>query len=138
MPRLHHTGTTVTDLDTAVAFYRRVFGFDLLDEFTVSGEEFATAVDVPDATARFAHLDGGGGVRVELVEYDPEGEGAAAERVNQPGAKHLAVAVDDADAFHEGLPDDVETVSGPRTTESGATICFLRDPDGNLVEVIEA
>jgi len=26
----------------------------------------------------------------------------------------------------------------PRTTESGATIPFVRDPEGNLIEFIEA
>jgi len=76
--------------------------------FTVSGEAFATGVGVPGATGRFAHLDGDG------------------------------VRVDDVGAFYEELPGDVETVSEPQTTESGATICFVQDPDGNLIEVIEA
>ncbi|MFB6087790.1 MAG: VOC family protein [Haloarculaceae archaeon] len=133
---LHHVGTTVRDLDRAVAFYRDVFDCAVLDRFTVSGEAFETAVDVPGATGRFAHLDGGG-ARVELVEYDPEGDEAAAESVNQPGSKHLAFDVDDLDAFYAALPDDVDTVSEPRTTSSGTCIMFLSDPEGNLVEVLE-
>ena len=135
MSGLHHVGTTVSDLDRAVAFYREVFDFDLLDRFTVSGEAFATAVDLPGATGRFAHLDGDG-VRVELVEYDPEGDSARGG-VNQPGGKHLGVGVEDARAFYEELPEGVETLSEPRTTTSGSTILFVRDPEGNLVEVIE-
>ena len=133
----HHVGITVGDLDRAVEFYRDVFGLAVLDRFTVSGEAFATGVGVPGATGRFAHLDAGG-ARVELVEYDPEGADAAAEAVNQRGAKHLGLAVDDLATFYEELPADVETLSEPRTTESGATILFVRDPEGNLVEVIEA
>jgi glyoxylase I family protein len=133
---IHHVGTTVTDLDSAVEFYREVFDLPVLDRFTVAGEAFATGVGVADATGRFAHLEGDG-VRVELVEYDPVGEDAVATSVNQPGAKHLAVGVDDAEAFYEDLPGTVETVSEPQTTETGATICFLEDPGGNLIEVIE-
>jgi catechol 2,3-dioxygenase-like lactoylglutathione lyase family enzyme len=134
--RTHHVGVTVTDLDRAVDFYRDTFGLDVLDRFTVSGEAFATGVDVPGATGSFAHLDGGD-VRVELVEYDPAGEPCGADRVNQPGAKHLGLEVDDLDAFYADLDDDVETLSDPRTTESGTAILFVRDPEGNLIEVLE-
>lgn len=131
----HHVGTTVADLDRAVEFYRDSLGFELLAEFTVSGESFATGVGVPNGTGDFAHLDADG-VRIELVEYDPEGEACTAESVNQRGAKHMGFEVDDVEAFYEALPDDVETVSEPQTTSSGAQILFIRDPEGNLIEII--
>ncbi|WP_135822295.1 VOC family protein [Halostella litorea] len=132
----HHFGVTVTDLDSAVEFYSETLGLDVLSRFTVSGEAFATGVGVPDATGRFAHLDAGG-ARVELVEYDPSGSDATAESVNQAGAKHLGLAVDDIDRFYDDLPDGVDTLSAPQTTESGTRILFLRDPEDNLVEVLE-
>lgn len=135
--RAHHVGITVSDLDRSVEFYGDVLGFDVLERFTVSGDAFSTAVDVDGATGRFAHLDADG-VRVELVEYDPQGEDVPTEAVNQSGAKHLGFAVDDVDSFYDDLPSDVETLSEPKTTESGTRICFLRDPESNLVEVIEA
>lgn len=135
-PSAHHFGTTVSDLDTAVDFYTDVFGFDVAGRFEIGGENFATGVDVEGATGSFAHLDGDGAI-VELVEYDPAGEDRTGLDVNDTGAKHLGVSVDDADAFYADLPDDVETLSEPQTTASGATIFFVRDPDDNLVEVIE-
>lgn len=137
MPSAHHVGITVSDLDRAVGFYEEVFGFPVLARFSVSGESFATGVGVPGATGRFVHLDAGGS-RLELVEYDPEGESVHADRANEPGAKHLGLSVADVDAFYGSLPDDVQTLSEPQTTESGTRICFLRDPEGNLVEVLDA
>ena len=131
----HHVGTTVADLDRAVEFYRDTLGFELLSEFTVSGDSFATGVGVPNATGDFAHLDADG-VRIELIEYDPEGEACTAESVNQRGAKHMGFEVDDVAAFYERLPADVETLSEPQTTSSGAQILFVRDPEGNLIEII--
>ncbi|MFC4550048.1 MULTISPECIES: VOC family protein [Halorussus] len=136
-PTAHHFGVTVTDLDRAVEFYNEVLGLDVLDRFSVSGEEFSKGVGVDGATGNFAHLDGGS-ARVELVEYDPEGDAHDTAHVNQPGAKHLGVAVDDLDRFYEELPSDVKMLSEPQTTASGTTICFLRDPEGNLVELLEA
>jgi len=131
---VHHAGVTVSDLDSAVEFYRDVLGLAVLDRFGVSGEAFATAVDVPEASASFAHLDGG--VRVELVDYDPAGDDAGTA-LNRPGTAHLGLSVDDVDASVEGLPGAVGTVSEPQTTATGTRLAFVRDPDGNLVELLE-
>ncbi|MDL5360769.1 VOC family protein [Halalkalicoccus sp. NIPERK01] len=135
--RAHHVGVTVADLERAVGFYRDVLGLAVLDRFTVAGEAFAIGVGVEGATGEFVHLDAGG-ARIELIEYDPEGDRRPAADVNQPGATHVGLSVSDVDGFYEGLPDGVETLSEPRTTESGARILFVRDPEGNLVEIIEA
>ena len=136
-PRAHHIGVTVADIDRAVAFYRDVLDLDVLARFTVAGDAFATGVGVPGATGSFAHLDAGG-ARVELVEYDPEGAAFEAGTVDRPGAKHLGLAVEDVGAVYESLPADVETLSAPQTTETGTTILFVRDPEGNLVELLDA
>jgi len=133
----HHFGVTVSDLDRAVEFYRDTFGFDNPERFAVSGEAFADAVGVDGATGRFAHFDADG-ARIELVEYDPEGDATDDGTVNRPGVTHLGLAVDDLDAFYADLAPDVTTLSEPRTTESGTRILFVRDPEGNLVEVLEA
>ena len=136
-PTAHHVGITVADLDRAVEFYVETFDLDLLTEFSVGGDAFAEAVAVDDASAEFAHLDAGDAV-VELVAYDPPGEATADPELNRAGATHLGLSVDDVEAFHDGLADDVETLSPPRTTESGTTILFVRDPEGNLIEVLDA
>ncbi|RZH67969.1 VOC family protein [Natrinema altunense] len=133
----HHVGLTVADLEETLAFYRDVLDLSVIDRFSVGGEAFADAVDVDGASAEFAHLEADG-TRIELVEYDPEARGSPAAGLNQPGASHVGFAVDDLASFAEHLPEDVPTISEPRTTESGTTIMFLRDPEGNLIEVLEA
>lgn len=135
-PTAHHMGVTVSDLERVLPFYRDVLGLDVLARFQVSGEAFSTGVGVDGATGSFAHLDADG-ARVELVEYDPESAGSDETALNQPGAAHLGLEVDDIEAVYEGFPEDVETISRPQTTESGTTICFVVDPEGNLVELLE-
>ena len=140
-PTPHHVGVTVSDLDRAVDFYTETFGLNVAAEFAVGGEAFADAVDVENATADFAHLVADGEENetvVELVAYDPAGEPTDDAALNRPGAVHLGLSVDDVEAFYRGLDDDVETLSEPRTTESGTTILFVVDPDGNLIEVLDA
>lgn len=135
-PSAHHVGFTVSDLERSVEFYRGVLGLDVLDRFEVGGDAFATAVDVPGAEGSFVHLDADG-VRVELVAYEPVGDDHPGADLDQPGAAHLGLTVEDVDAFVDGLPADVEPVSEPQTTVSGTRLVFLRDPDDNLVELLE-
>ncbi|OYR80449.1 bleomycin resistance protein, partial [Halorubrum ezzemoulense] len=85
----------------------------------------------------FAHLDADG-VRVELVAYDPAVDSGGDPELNRQGATHLGLTVDDVEAFYADLADGVETLSPPRTTESGTTVLFVRDPEGNLIEVLDA
>ncbi|ELZ01790.1 VOC family protein [Natrialba asiatica] len=142
----HHVGITVSDLDTVLPFYRDVLGLSVAAEFTVAGPELADAIDVDGANGTFVHLEGEGegarnrnrNCRVELVEFEPAVREVPAAGLNQPGATHVGLEVGDLEAFDEALPADVTTLSGPRTTESGTTIMFLRDPEGNLVEVLES
>ncbi|OLZ40040.1 lactoylglutathione lyase [Natrinema saccharevitans] len=133
----HHVGLTVSDLEETLAFYRDTLDLTVADRFAVGGEAFSDAVGVEDASADLAHLEADG-VRIELVEYEPEARGSPAAGLNQPGAAHVGLSVDDLEAFAADLPDDVSTISGPRTTESDTTIMFLRDPEGNLIEVLES
>ncbi len=135
-PTAHHVAVTVSNLDRAVDFYRETLGLDVLSEFSVGGDAFATGVGIEGASAEFVHMDAGN-IRIELVEYDPKGESAAETDLNQPGGTHLGLEVDDLDAVYDSLPSGVETIAEPQTTESGTRICFLRDPDGTLVELLE-
>ena len=106
------------------------------DDATAAGDDATAAGDDPTA-AGDDPTAAGDGTRIELVEYAPAGDPTGATALNRPGAAHVALAVDDVESFHASLDADVETLSPPRTTESGTTISFVTDPDGHLVEVLE-
>lgn len=134
----HHYGITVSDLDESIAFYRDVFGMDLLDRFSMDAEAFSELLGSTTTGAEVAFLDAGG-FRLELEEH-------ANANVNVPastepvdvGVPHLCLAVDDIQAVYE-THEDIDFVSAPGSaSDSGATIVYLRDPDGNLVELIES
>jgi catechol 2,3-dioxygenase-like lactoylglutathione lyase family enzyme len=133
----HHIGLTVADIDRSVGFYTDVLGCTVDTRFSVSGDAFETAVGTDGVSGRFVHLDSGGS-RIELVEYEPAGPPREPATLPQPGGSHVAFSVDDVDAFLEGLPDRIDRLSEPRTTDSGTRLVFVRDPDGNLVELLEA
>lgn len=135
-PQLHHTGLTVADLGRSVDFYTGVLDCTIENRFSVSGDAFGTVVGREGVSGQFVHLDVGG-KRLELVEYDPAGSSRSLPTLPQPGAAHLAFSVDDVDAFVDTLPGTIEPLNEPQTTESGTRLVFVRDPDGNLIELLE-
>lgn len=138
-PTAHHYGITVSDLDRSIAFYRDTFGMEVVDRFEMEPDSFAQVLGVDDGRAEVAFL-GGIGFRIELEEHaDPELSVADLADPDDVGVPHVCLEVDDVDAFYREYEDDVTFVSPPgQASDSGATICYLRDPDGNLVELIES
>lgn len=136
---LHHYGVTVSDMDEALEFYRDALGLDVDDQFWLDGDAFQTFVGVEDAAADITFLDAGT-CAIELLEYDrPDGENAnEGVTSNDPGASHICISVDDITSAYEDLAADYEFISPPQTLENGARVANVYDPDGNVVQLIEA
>jgi lactoylglutathione lyase len=123
MSELIHTCYRVLDPDRSVAFYEKL-GFEELHRMPIGD----------DATNVFMGLPGDG-ARLELTHNHD---------VTEPyeigtGYGHIAVAVDDLDAALEGLANlGIEPERPPYTVrEGGSRLCFVRDPDGYRIEILE-
>ena len=96
------------------------------------------------ASLRFANVwTLPGGTILELLEYHhPDPETVDTETYNV-GNAHLCLVVDDLDAEFERLhgravfrhPEPVEIPWGPY---KGGKACYLRDPDGISIELLES
>jgi catechol 2,3-dioxygenase-like lactoylglutathione lyase family enzyme len=135
--RFDHVSFTVAELDRSIAFYAR-FGYEPIgrrrsDGIMSTGEVTSTDVDVEIVWLRAA----GGGPMLELVRY--LGEPAERARPNsRVGAAHLCFAVSDLqDSYEELREDGVPFLSPPRTDQLGTVWVYMRDPDGNTVELIQ-
>lgn len=129
--RMHHPGLVVRDLDRAVAWYRDTLGFEV--EAMTSAPEFGL---------RFGYLRRGES-RLELFQKDGseglrEGEDDLMASFQYAGFRHFAFEVDDVDATWaeiQALGLD-EACPPTRNADLGVYYCFIRDPDGNLLEFI--
>jgi catechol 2,3-dioxygenase-like lactoylglutathione lyase family enzyme len=133
----NHTGQVVTDLQRSKRFYNEVFGFQLWYEITPPDEAIAklTSLEPPlNVTASYLTLDG---FVLELMHYAAPGAAAPfrARTMNEPGLTHLSISVEDV---HSTAKRVVE-YGGQIIEESdvGAAL-FIRDPDGQLVELLPA
>ena len=123
MSELIHTSYRVLDLDRSAAFYEKL-GFEELRRVPIGD----------DATNLFMGLPNDG-ARLELT-YN---HGRTEPYEIGTGYGHIAITADDLDATLERLAvDGIEPEKPPyQVRKGGSRICFVRDPDGYRIELIE-
>ena len=120
--KLVHTCMRVRDIDASLRFYEAL-GFERRGKLDF-GSAYNIYMGVP-----------GDGDSLELTVNTDQSE--AYDLGN--GYGHIALTVDDLDATLERLAaDGIEPERPPYTVrEGGNRICFVRDPDGYRIELIE-
>jgi lactoylglutathione lyase len=124
MSNLIHTCYRITDIDRSVEFYRAL-GFEEVRRVPIRDE----AINV------FMNLPGDGdSPRLELTHNF----GVDSYELGT-GYGHIAITADDLDATLERLSEQgIEPEKPPyRVREGGSRLCFVRDPDGYRIELIE-
>lgn len=137
-----HHSITVEDIDAQIAFYRDVLGLELLDHGTLEqgsddAEAFSTLTGLEGVSLDIAHLEAEGAM-VELVEYHtPDGDDLRPFEANDTGATHFCFRTDDLATAVEDLAGEVDFISDPVSFSSGVDAVYFRDPEGNLMEILE-
>jgi lactoylglutathione lyase len=126
MTRYLHTMYRVTDPEKSRAFYEAL-GLEFRRELPIvrDGEL--------EATNYFFGVPG----QEEELELTFNHDGRTYEQGT--GYGHIALAVDDLDATLQRLQaEGIEPERDPyRVREGGSRICFVRDPDGYRIELID-
>lgn len=142
---IHHFSIACSDADRSLAFYRDLFGLELVSDREVEAGGFVEEVTgVAGARVRIVHLSGYG-ANLELLEYiEPRGERRAREP-NHAGSAHVCFTADDLEEVSASLSSQgvkirsrdgasVTVVGGPNDGGKGL---YVEDPDGNAIEIIE-
>ena len=125
MPELIHTCYRIGDIDRSVAFYRAL-GFEEIGRMPIRDEAINVFMGLPDD---------GPEPRLELtynIGHDEPYEIGT-------GYGHIAITTPDLD---HALGQLAEQGIGPErppysVREGGSRLCFVRDPDGYRIELIE-
>ena len=122
MPALIHTCYRITDIDRSVDFYKAL-GFEEVGRFQLPDGATNVFMGLPDD-----------GARLELT-YNP---GVESYEIGT-GYGHIAVTAGDLDGTLQALAGQgIDPERPPYTVrEGGNRLCFVRDPDGYRVELIE-
>jgi lactoylglutathione lyase len=121
---LIHTCYRITDVDRSVAFYNAL-GFDEIGRIPIRDEAINVFMGLPDDGAE---------PRLELT-YN---FGVDSYDIGT-GYGHIAITTGDMDAALTNLKEQgIEPERPPYTIrDGGPRLCFVRDPDGYRVELIE-
>ena len=124
MANLIHTCYRITDIDRSVSFYEAL-GLEEVGRFPIRDEAINVFMNIPGD---------GDSPRLELTYnhgVDSYDQGTA--------YGHIAISAEDLDATLERLAGQgIEPEKPPYSVrEGGSRLCFVRDPDGYRIEVIE-
>jgi catechol 2,3-dioxygenase-like lactoylglutathione lyase family enzyme len=138
--RMEHVGIVVDDLAAATEFFVEL-GLEVQGQGMVEGRWVDCVVGLDGVRVEIAMLqtpDGHG--RLELAKFHrPSAQGGERHApANTPGLRHVAFAVDDI----ENVVDDlrargVELVGELERYEDSYRLCYVRGPEGIIVELAE-
>ncbi len=138
--RMDHVGIVVDDLAAATAFFLEL-GLELQGEGQVEGAWVDRVVGLEGVRAEIAMMQTPDGhARLELTKFRaPSGrDGDRHEAANTPGLRHVAFAVEDIDAVLAGLrARGTELVGEMQSYEDRYRLCYVRGPEGIIVELAE-
>jgi len=138
--RMDHVGIVVEDLPAAIGFFVAL-GLELQSEASVGGDWVGRVIGLDDVEAEIAMLqtpDGQG--RIELARFGspPARAGDRQAAANTAGLRHVTFAVDDLEAAVAGLKaHGAELVGEVVRYENSYLLCYVRGPEGILVELAE-
>jgi methylmalonyl-CoA/ethylmalonyl-CoA epimerase len=132
LTRIDHVGLAVRDLDAAVAFYERAFGFRLVHEEVNEEQGVREAMLEVGSSGSYVQL------LAPLREDSPVGR--FLERSGE-GVQQVAYTVDDIDATSQQLRELglrlLYDESKPGTAGSRINFVHPKDAGGVLVELVE-
>jgi len=140
--RLTHVGICVTDWERSLRFYRDVLGFRYRSELQVQGEPSDTLLQLHDVALKAIYLERDG-TRIELLHYaSPGHQGDGTPRpMNRLGLTHLSFRVSDLgqtiDALRRAGAQILERTRIDIPAVEAAAV-FVTDPDGTLIELVQA
>ena len=138
--RMHHVGVVVDDLAAATAFFVEL-GLRLQGQGQVEGGWVDRIVGLEGVRTEFAMVetaDGHG--RLELIKFHapPGQDGNDHAPANTLGLRHVAFVVEDLDAVLAGArARGAELVGGVERYGDSFRLCYVRGPEGIIVELAE-
>jgi Lactoylglutathione lyase and related lyases len=136
-----HIGITVSDLDVSSRFYCEALGFEPLrrahfpEAFFIKNKTLYNLGD--EMICDTAVLVSPDGLQLELFRFK-DMLPAQTTPWNRVGITHFAVTTDDVETIAQQLRDyDAQFMMEIGVRPDGGHWLFVRDPDGNLIEIME-
>lgn len=136
----HHAAISTPDLERCVRFYTEVIGGEVAWEFgwERNTPEADAVTGLRDSATKAAMLRIGE-TFLEVFEYSspPPARRSGDRPVNDHGITHICLEVTDIHSEYARLRDAGMRFHSEPMAQDGSSMVYGRDPDGNVVELIE-
>jgi lactoylglutathione lyase len=131
----NHVGHCVADLERSRRFYEGLLGFRFWWKFDVPDDQAAGVLRLTPPLGMTAVYLVRDGLVLELLHYAAPGQTRPGRErtMNEPGLTHISFSVEDLEATLAR----VEELGGEilKDTNNAGVVVFIRDPDGQLLEL---
>lgn len=141
LQRMDHVGVIVRDFAAAKAFFLDL-GLEVRGEGELEDARLDRIVGLNGARTTFAMLGvPGGQTNIELITFHAPADESDTRHLaaNAAGIRHLAFVVEDIEAVIARLERrGAEPFSAIQEFEGSYRLCYLRGPEGIIIELAEA
>lgn len=134
----HHTSLAVKDIDSAIAFYRDAFGFQVILEEREMMKQIEAMTDTQGLSCDLVQLQAGFSDHVlELISFKHSRQKllGIGEKPIGPGAAHIAFYVEDlASAIQHVESLGAKPVGQVTRFDEGQSV-YYREPGGSFLEI---
>jgi glyoxylase I family protein len=136
----HHAAISTPDLERCIDFYTNIIGGEVAWTFgwPAGTPEADQVTDLQNSAADAAMLKIGE-TFLEVFQFSspPSAEKTGDRPVNNHGITHICLEVEDIQGEYERLKAAGMRFNCVPQSQDGSSMVYGRDPDGNVVELIE-
>lgn len=138
---IHHAAISTPDLGRSLRFYRDLIGLEVLSEgsWEEGWETGDRIVGLENTAAKWVMLSAGN-ANLELFQFvSPPGTPQDPDHpASDHGIRHLCFEVEDINVMYDRFrAEGVHFHCPPQNLDELGTVTYARDPDGNIVELVE-
>jgi catechol 2,3-dioxygenase-like lactoylglutathione lyase family enzyme len=137
--RGRHIGLVVKDLNRMLNFYREVLGLKVVSHEMEQGSYLDSVLSIPDVRINIAKLVDSSNWMLELLCFPERDAEQRKVLPDTPGYTHVALTVSNAEQMYQRFLDlGLKPLSSPQKNKTGTVkLFFCRDPEGNLMELVQ-
>jgi|TARA_B100000959_G_C14950665_1_gene611764 catechol 2,3-dioxygenase-like lactoylglutathione lyase family enzyme len=136
---INHSGIVVPNLEIAIDFYTNIMKLKLVEIRERDGSGISQVLGYEKTQIKVADVSTPTGQIIELIEYiNPRPQNTKSSERAELTASHIAFNVINIQEVYEFLiKNGGVSLNPPLEITAGKSVCYLQDPFGNWLELIE-
>ena len=136
---LRHIGIVVKNLDKNIKFFKKYFGFKIMNSQLEDGEIISKILKIKNLKVHTVKMIGKDGNKIELLKFIKPKEIIKKKIIYDTGITHFAVSVKNAEKIYKKFKKNkITCLSEPMLSkDKKAKLFFCKTPENVFLEIVE-